>query len=88
MAPKILKWGRSEANSATIRLPLELLRQLGLSDGDLLEVEVASHRLVLKAVASTPRYSLEELLARCDPEAPEPEDLAAWQEMGPVGREE
>ncbi|KJZ16989.1 MULTISPECIES: AbrB/MazE/SpoVT family DNA-binding domain-containing protein [unclassified Halomonas] len=84
MELKIQKWG----NSAAIRLPVELLRQLGLSDGDLLEVEETSHRLVLKPVASKPKYSLEELLARCDPEAPEPEDLASWQEMAPVGREE
>ena len=32
-------------------------------------------------------YSLDQLLAQCDPQAPHPDDLKAWQEMPDVGRE-
>jgi hypothetical protein len=32
-------------------------------------------------------HSLEQLLAQCDPEAQQPEELKAWHEMRDVGRE-
>lgn len=32
-------------------------------------------------------YRLEQLLAECDPDAPEMEEPRAWQEMPAVGRE-
>ncbi|SDN66973.1 Protein of unknown function [Halomonas shengliensis] len=32
-------------------------------------------------------YSLDQLLAQCDPQAPHPEELQAWQDMPDVGRE-
>lgn len=32
-------------------------------------------------------YSLDQLLAKCDPQAPPPEELQAWQDMPDVGRE-
>lgn len=33
-------------------------------------------------------YRLEQLLAECDPDAPEIEEVQAWQEAPTVGREE
>ena len=33
------------------------------------------------------KYTLEELMAQCDLDAPEPEDMADWNAMPPVGRE-
>ena len=32
-------------------------------------------------------YSLDQLLAQCDPQAPNPDELKAWQDMPDVGRE-
>jgi antitoxin ChpS len=84
MELKIQKWG----NSAAVRLPVDLLRKYGLSDGDALEVEQGTTKFVLKPILSKPKYSLQELLDQCDPNAPEPEELAAWHNMKPVGREE
>jgi len=84
MELKILKWG----NSAAVRLPVDLLRKYGLHDGDLLEVEEVPNKLVLKPISAKPKYTLEQLLSQCDPHAPEPEDLKAWRDMKPVGREE
>ena len=34
-----------------------------------------------------PRYTLEELLAQCDPKAPRTEEEQAWLDARPVGRE-
>lgn len=84
MELKILKWG----NSAAVRLPVDLLRKYGLHDGDLLEVQEEPGKLILKPVSAKPKYTLEQLLSQCDPDAPEPEDLKAWRDMKPVGREE
>ncbi|MFG6179632.1 AbrB/MazE/SpoVT family DNA-binding domain-containing protein [Halomonas sp. THAF12] len=84
MELKIQKWG----NSAAVRLPVDLLRKYGLHDGDLLEVEEEPSKLILKPVPAKPKYTLEQLLSQCDPDAPEPEDLKAWRDLEPVGREE
>lgn len=81
MELSIQKWG----NSAAVRLPTELLRMLKVSMGDKLSVNLQPDGVLLKA--ARPSYSLEELVAQCDPKAAEPEDMAAWSNMKPVGRE-
>jgi len=81
MELSIQKWG----NSAAVRLPTELLGLLKASLGDKLVVDVRPEGIMLKA--KRPAYSLDELVAQCDPTAPEPADLAAWSNAKPVGRE-
>lgn len=34
-----------------------------------------------------PRYKLADLMAQCDPNAPMPDDLVAWERMPDVGKE-
>lgn len=81
MELSIQKWG----NSAAVRLPAELLALLKVSPGDKLSVNVQPEGILLKP--ARPSYALADLLALCDPSAPEPADLAAWSEIKPVGRE-
>jgi hypothetical protein len=38
--------------------------------------------------ATKTRYTLNELLAQCDPSAPIPEDMKEWLSARPVGKEE
>lgn len=84
MDVKIQRWG----NSAGIRLPSTLLKQLGLGLGDQLQVVSASTEgLTMKPAKVKPHYKLSELIAQCDLNAPEPVELAAWNNMQPVGRE-
>lgn len=81
MELKIQKWG----NSAAVRLPSVLLEQINASVGGSLNANVR-----LDGVLLTParrKYSLDDLVAQCDPKAPIPADLAAWDEAKPVGRE-
>lgn len=80
---KIQKWG----NSAAIRLPISLLKKHNLQYGDALTVMEIDEAFTIKLVKAKPSYTLAELLEQCDPNAPEPDDLAAWNEMGNVGRE-
>ncbi len=81
MELSIQKWGYS----AALRLPIELLGILKVTLGDKLTVSVQPDGVLLKA--ARPSYALAELVAQCDPAAPEPADMAAWVSEKPAGRE-
>jgi antitoxin ChpS len=83
MEVKIQQWG----NSAAIRLPATLLKQMHLVVGNVLSLDVTPEAMTLKPVKAKPRYKLGDLMAQCDLNAPEPADLAAWNTMQSVGRE-
>lgn len=77
----IQKWG----NSAAVRLPTAVLTQSGLSIGDVVDANSVHGALTL--IAAKPKYSLSDLVAQCNSNAPLPEDLIAWDQMQPVGSE-
>jgi antitoxin ChpS len=81
MELSIQKWG----NSAAVRLPTELLAILKVSPGDKLSVNVQPDGVLIKA--AKPSYSLDALVAQCDPSAAEPADMEAWSNLKPAGRE-
>ena len=81
MELKIQKWG----NSAAVRLPAVLLEQMHASVGGSLNADVRRDGVLLTPARR--KYSLDELVAQCDAKAPFPEDMAAWGEVKPVGRE-
>ncbi|MBM5459084.1 AbrB/MazE/SpoVT family DNA-binding domain-containing protein [Pseudomonas sp. P66] len=85
MEVKIQQWG----NSAAIRLPSTVLKQMSLASGDvlLLNVDAAAEAMTLKPAKVKPRYQLADLMAQCDLNAAEPAELAAWNSMPAVGRE-
>lgn len=80
---KIAQWG----NSAALRLNADVLKEARLKVGTPVEVVVTSEGVLLKATARPKRQSLGELIAACDPTAPMPEDLVAWERMPPEGQE-
>ncbi len=73
MEVKIQQWG----NSAAIRLPAAVLKQMQLGVGSILSLDTAGESMVLKPVRAKPKYTLEELIAQCDLDAPEPKELEA-----------
>lgn len=77
----IQKWG----NSAAVRLPTGLLDQLKVAPGDKLTVDVRSDGVLLKPKRAA--YSLADLIAQCDQNAPMPKDMEAWNNAKPVGNE-
>lgn len=83
MHVKIQQWG----NSAAIRLPSTVLKQMGLVSGDVLMLDVSADAITLKPAKAKPRYRLADLMAQCDLSAQESTELAAWDAMPPVGRE-
>ncbi len=83
MEVKIQQWG----NSAAIRLPATVLKQMKLASGDVLTLDTSAEVMTLKRSKARRHYRLTDLMAECDLTAPEPTDLAAWDAMQPVGRE-
>lgn len=66
-----------------MRIPEEIISQLGLQIGDELQTEVRGQMIVIKAV-KRPRYKLSELLAEMQGGAP---CVEGWEEMPDVGKE-
>ncbi len=60
---KITKWD----NSLDIRLPQEIIKQLGLQEGVKLTLSLENERLIL--FANKPKYNLDQLLKNTNPEA-------------------
>jgi antitoxin ChpS len=77
---------RKVGGSVMLAVPPALLEILGLQAGATVDIAVESGRLVVKP-QHRPRYTLEELLAQCDPKAPRSKEEREWLESGPVGRE-
>lgn len=77
MQVKIMKSG----NSTAIRLPAPLLKHMGLSVGSALNVAYTRNSITLVPVDLRPQYSLADLVAQCDANAPEPAGLEAWNSM-------
>jgi antitoxin MazE len=63
MQIQISRWG----NSLGLRLPRALAQQIGVSEGQKVNVIADGSRLVVEPV--TPRYRLEDMIANMTPEA-------------------
>lgn len=69
-----------------IAVPPALLELLNLRAGSPVGMTIEEGKLILEP-APKPRYSLDELLAVCDPEAPLSAEDQQWLEGRPQGRE-
>jgi len=79
---------RKIGNSMGLTLPTALLRDLGLSVGQVMSLDKTEDGALMLRIKSTrKKYTAKELNASCDSNAPMPEDLIAWDNMKPVGNE-
>lgn len=76
---------RKVGGSVMLAVPPALLDLLNLRAGAKVDVAVENGRLIV-APRPRPSYTLDELLAQCDPGAPAAEDRA-WIDAAPVGKE-
>lgn len=76
---------RKVGGSVMLAVPPALLELLELKAGAKVEIGVDGERLVVET--RKPRYTLEELLAQCDPTAEYTDEDREWINDGPVGRE-
>ena len=76
---------RNFGNSVGLVIPKPVRDAMRLKAGQTVQLEASEQGLLIRPRA--PKYTLDELLAQCNPKAPMPEDLAGWQRAPPVGRE-
>jgi antitoxin ChpS len=77
---------RKLGSCVMLAVPAALLDALGLTAGARVVLTVENGRLVVHATGR-PTYTLEELLAQCDPEEGPSADDRNWFAAQPVGRE-
>ena len=74
-----------QGNAIGVALPPSILRQMGFAVGQTVTLQATSEGLLIKATRT--RFTAAELNAQCDPDAPMPDDLQAWENMPPAGTE-
>ena len=77
---------RKVGGSIMLTVPPALLDLLQLRPGAKVGLAVRSGRLVVEP-QKRPRYTLDELLAQCDPKAPRSKEEREWLDDKPVGGE-
>jgi antitoxin ChpS len=77
---------RKVGGSIMMVVPRPILDELRLSAGSPVDLAVEGERLIV-APQRKPRYTLEELLAKCDPDAPLSPEEREWLDAPAVGRE-
>jgi antitoxin ChpS len=77
---------RKVGGSVMLAVPPAILDMLHLQAGSRVGLVVDGGRLIVEP-QPRPRYTLDELLAQCDPSAELTQEDMEWLEAGPVGRE-
>ena len=77
---------RKVGGSVMLAVPPALLDLLRLGAGAIVDIGVEDGRLIV-APRTRPSYSLKELLAQCDENAPVDDADRAWLDARPVGNE-
>jgi antitoxin ChpS len=77
---------RNVGGSVMMTIPKSVVEELGLTGSTKVEVTAEDGRLVAMP-HKRPRYTLEELLAQCDLDAPFTQEDLEWLNDPPVGRE-
>jgi antitoxin ChpS len=77
---------RNVGGSVMMTVPKPVLDELGLQANTKLEVSVQDGKIVA-VPRQRPKYTLEELLAQCDLDAPWSEEEREWMDTPAVGNE-
>ncbi len=77
---------RKVGGSIMLAIPPAVLEILNLQSGTTVGVAVDNGRLIIEPQLK-PQYSLDELLAQCNSNAPITEDDRVWLDVKPVGNE-
>ncbi len=78
---------RQVGGSVMVAIPPAFLDQLHLAPRAEVGLAIEGGRLVIAPAAARPTYSLAELLAQCDPDAPMPAVDADWTAGREIGAE-
>lgn len=78
---------RDVGNSKGMVFPAKLLREMRSSIGDQFEITIRDGSFVVTPITPKPQFTLSELLAKCDPNAPMPDAATEWDSSTTVGNE-
>lgn len=73
-------------NSVGLTIPRRICEHLGFTAGQAVDAKESDGKLIIASRLRN-KYHLADMLAACDPKAPLPADLAAWEALAPVGNE-
>ena len=82
MKVTVKKWG----NSAAVRIPASVMQATHLHLDEVVDVHEEAGRIVIEPV-KRPRYTLEDLVAKCQPTKRRSREEREWLNAPPVGRE-
>jgi antitoxin MazE len=82
MKATVKKWG----NSAAVRIPASVMQATHLHLDEVVDVHEEGGRIIIEPV-KRPRYTLEELVAKCQPTRRRSREEREWLNAPPVGRE-
>lgn len=77
---------RAVGGSVMLAIPKAVLTSLNLSPNTKVDLSIENGRLIVEPRAR-PRYTLSELVAQCDLDAPHDDTLRDWHESSSEGRE-
>ena len=83
---------KKAGGSLTTTIPAAVRNMLHLVEGQEMAVHVDGEKVIFQSAEAgpkirKPRYTLEELVGQCDPDAPMTDEEKAWHDAAPVGRE-
>lgn len=78
---------RAVGGSVVMAIPKRVLELLGLHAGSQVSINVHDGQLMIEPVVK-PRYSLSELMAKCDFSQPVSQEELEWLDVSPVGLED
>jgi antitoxin ChpS len=78
---------RKIGNSTGMIIPANILKKYSLNIGDQLDIQDDNGRLVIIPTQTKPKYTLTQLLDKCDKSAPMPQELIDWDNSPEVGNE-
>lgn len=80
---------RTADGAIVVEIPTAYLERTGLEADGEVRWEIEGDRLIVRPEAGSPKpyYTLDEILAECDPSAEISAEDAEWTGGGPVGRE-
>lgn len=76
---------KKSGNSTVVVLPSAVLNDLGLAAGQEMTLTTTDQGSIV--LARKKKYSLDDLIAQCDPKAPVSADLDLWGSGKPAGQE-
>jgi antitoxin ChpS len=78
---------RKIGNSTGTIIPSAILKKLNLKEGDRVNIQDDEGRIIIIPDRIKPKYTLTELLAKCDESASLPQELIDWDNSPEVGNE-